>query len=153
MKNTRINACEFDFMAWGEPVRANSVSISITDNTAVATTNGMPDGILKGSVSATGSIVLSSHYFSIIKTKAAEVGSYRDIPVVDFMFYANTGSEEKKIEVFGCKLSITDLLNLDTTSDDATTHTINFIVSSPDFIRIDGIPYLSATDTRHLLSL
>lgn len=152
MNNTRINAKSFDISILGTVVQAESATISITDNTAAAKTNGVPDGTLEGSVEASGSIVFSSKYFNFIKEKARALGSYRAIPPVDLMFYANTGSEEMQVEVFGCKLSITDLLNVDKSSDDKTTHTISFVVTSPDFIKIDGVPYLSADDTRHLLN-
>ncbi|WP_392551234.1 DUF2597 family protein [Orbus wheelerorum] len=150
--NSRINAKAFDITMWGDVIQAQSASISITDNTAAAKTNGVPDGTLQGSVEASGSIVFSSKYFKVLKAKAQSFGSYRDIPPVDLMFYANTGSEELQIEVFGCKLTITDLLNVDKSSDDSTMHTVPFIVTSPDFIKIDGVPYLSADDTRHLLN-
>lgn len=150
--NTRINAKAFDIGAWGEVVQADSATVSITDNSAAAKTNGVPDGDLRGSVEASGTIVFASKYFKLIKAKAQSFGSYRDIPPVDLMFYANTGSEEIQVEVFGCKLSVTDLLNIDKNSDDKTTHTVSFVVTSPDFIKIDGVPYLSADDTRNLLN-
>lgn len=150
--NTRINAKAFDIAIDGEIIRAVSASISITDNTAAAKTNGVPDGTLPGSVEASGTIVFTSKYFKVIKALAQANGSYRAIPPVDLMFYANTGSEEMQVDVYGCQLSITDLLNVDKGSDDNTTHTVPFIVTSPDFIKIDGIPYLSADDTRHLLN-
>ena len=74
------------------------------------------------------------------------------MPAADFVFYANTGDEEQKIEAYECKLKISDLLNADKSSDEEATHTIDYMVTSPDFVRINGVPYLSANDTRNLLN-
>lgn len=152
MNNTRINAKSFDISLDGTVVNVESASVSITDNSAVVKTNGVPDGHVKGGVEASGSLVFTSKYFKVLKDKATAYGSYRDIPAIDLMFYGNTGSEEMKVEVFGCILTLSDILNVDKGGDDATNHTVNFIVTSPDFIKIDGVPYLSSDDTRHLFN-
>ena len=149
---SRITGKSFDVNFAGELIQVKSVTLTITDNSATATTNGVPDGHIAGSVSAEGAITLPSKYFNKLIDIARAVGSFRDMPAADFMFYANTGDEEQKIEAFGCKLKISDLLNADKSSDDETTHTIDYMVTSPDFVSINGVPYLSATDTRNLLN-
>lgn len=149
---SRITGKSFDVNFGGELIQVKSVTLTITDNSAVASTNGIPDGYINGSVSAEGAITLTSKYFNKLIDVARSSGSFRAMPITDFMFYANTGDEEQKIEAYGCKLKISDLLNADKSSDDEITHTIDYIVSSPDFISINGVPYLSANDTRNLLN-
>lgn len=149
---SRITGKSFDVNFASELIQIKSVTLTITDNSATATTNGVPDGYIAGSVSAEGSITVTSKYFNKLIDIARVAGSFRNMPASDFMFYANTGDEEQKIEAFGCKLKISDLLNADKSSDDETTHTIDYMVTSPDFVNINGVPYLSATDTRNLLN-
>lgn len=149
---SRITGKSFDINYGSELIQIKSVTLSITDNSATAVTNGVPDGYIAGGVGAEGSIVLATKYFNKVIEVARSYGSFRDMPTADFMFYANTGDEEQKIEAFGCKLKISELLNADKSSDDETTHTIDYVVTSPDFVSINGVPYLSATDTRNLLN-
>ena len=149
---SRITGKSFDINLGGELIQVKSVTLTITDNSAVAATNGIPDGYVDGSVTAEGAITVTSKYFNKLIDIARSAGSFRGMPVTDFLFYANTGDEAQKIEAFGCKLKISDLLNADKSSDDETTHTIDYMVTSPDFVSINGVPYLSATDTRNLLN-
>lgn len=149
---SRITGKSFDVNIGGELIQVKSITLTITDNSAVATTNGVPDGYVAGSASAEGSITLTAKYFNKLVAIAKNYGSFRAIPPSDYLFYADTGDEEQKIEAFGCKMKISDLLNADKSSDDETTHTIDYMVTSPDFVSINGVPYLSATDTRNLLN-
>jgi hypothetical protein len=149
---SRITGKSFDVNIGGELVQVKTATLSITDNSAAASTNGVPDGYVAGSVTAEGALTFSSKYFNKLIDLARSVGSFRNLPNFDLMFYADTGDESQKIEAFGCRLKISDLLNADKSSDDETTHTIDYIVTSPDFVSINGVPYLSATDTRNLLN-
>lgn len=147
---TRINSKSFDTALDGEQIQIKTATVTITDNTAAASTNGIPDGHVVGSVTAEGSITFDSKYFSVFRKLAKRYGSYRAIPAQDLLFYADTGDEVTKVEVFGCKFVVTDLLNIDKSSDDTSTITVSFNVTSPDFIFIDGISYLSSDDKRHV---
>ncbi|OCG63814.1 phage tail protein [Gilliamella sp. wkB18] len=149
---SRITGKSFDVNIGGELVQVKTATLSITDNSAAASTNGVPDGYVAGSVTAEGALTFSSKYFNKLIDFARNAGSFRNLPNFDLMFYADTGDESQKIEAFGCRLKISDLLNADKSSDDETTHTIDYIVTSPDFVSINGVPYLSATDTRNLLN-
>ncbi|OCG19629.1 MULTISPECIES: phage protein [unclassified Gilliamella] len=149
---SRITGKSFDVNIGGELVQVKTATLSITDNSAAASTNGVPDGYVAGSVTAEGALTFSSKYFNKLIDLARSAGSFRNLPDFDLMFYADTGDESQKIEAFGCRLKISDLLNADKSSDDETTHTIDYIVTSPDFVSINGVPYLSATDTRNLLN-
>jgi hypothetical protein len=149
---SRITGKSFDVNIGGELVQVKTATLSITDNSAAASTNGVPDGYVAGSVTAEGALTFSSKYFNKLIDLARSAGSFRNLPNFDLMFYADTGDESQKIEAFGCRLKISDLLNADKSSDDETTHTIDYIVTSPDFVSINGVPYLSASDTRNLLN-
>ncbi|HGN1900421.1 TPA: phage protein [Proteus mirabilis] len=150
MSGKRISGQSIDFNIDGDLVHVETVSLSITDNTGVAQTNGVPDGYVNGDVSAEGELELSTKYLNVITAKARSAGSWRAIPLVDLMWYAKAGTEELKVESFGCKLNVTDILDVDPKGGAVMTHKIKFIVTSPDFVRINGIPYLESELTDKL---
>lgn len=150
MSGKRISGQSIDFNIDGDLVHVEKVSLSITDNTGVAQTNGVPDGYVNGDVSAEGELELSTKYLNVITAKARSAGSWRAIPLVDLMWYAKAGAEELKVESFGCKLNVTDILDVDPKGGAVMTHKIKFIVTSPDFVRINGIPYLESELTDKL---
>ncbi len=49
----------------------------------------------------------------------------------DVLFYADNGDETMKVEVFGVKLQISDLLDLDPKGGSKTSHKIKGSVTSP----------------------
>ncbi|EFA4162570.1 DUF2597 family protein, partial [Escherichia coli O174:H7] len=98
-----------------------------------------------------GEIEMSTRSFNQLGEVAAQAGSWRDLPPMDFVFYANTGTEEIRVEAFGCELMLSGLLSIDTESADLTTHKIKYVVASPDFVRINGVPVLSENDVRGLM--
>lgn len=149
--SARISGMSFDFYVLGQPVHAESVSLSISDNSAVAQTRGVPDGFVDGDVTAEGEIELDAKNMQKLSALAAAAGSYRDLPLVDFVFFAQRGTEKQKIEAFDCKLILTDLLDLDPKGGSKSTCKVKYFVTSPDFVRINGVPYLSSFDTRDLL--
>lgn len=150
MSGKRISGQSIDFNMDGDLVHADKVGLTVTDNTAVAQTKGVPDGYINGDVSAEGEIELATKYLSIFTAKARQAGSWRAIPTVDLMWYAKAGAEEFKVEAFGCKLNFTDILDAESKGGAVLTHKIKYIVTSPDFVRINGIPYLESELTDKL---
>lgn len=150
MAQERISGSSFDFFINNLPVHAESVSLSITDNTTVAQTRGMPDGYVSGDVTAEGEIEVDEKQFTKFEQLARQAGSWRDLPLTTFVFFAQRGGTRSKIEVFGVKLLLTDLINIDPKGGAKTTKKIKFFVTSPDFVKINGISYLSREDTRYL---
>ncbi|MNP76220.1 hypothetical protein D3C76_1734230 [compost metagenome] len=66
------------------------------------------------------------------------------------MFFAKAGEEELKVEAFGCKLKVSSLLNIDPKGGEKSKHKVPFDVTSPDFVRINGVPYLAAAEIEGL---
>lgn len=146
----RISGGSFDVNYDGIMIHVENATVTITDNSAASQTRGVPNGYTKGSVSADVEAEVDSQNFKKFTAVARAAGSWRDIPPKDFLFYANTGDEEEKVEVFGCKPTLSDIVNITPNEASKTTKKIKFMVTSPDFIAIDGVPYLSARDTRDL---
>ncbi|RRN04763.1 DUF2597 family protein [Bibersteinia trehalosi] len=147
----RISGMAFDFAFMGLPIHAESITLNITDNSAPAKTRGVPDGWVSGDVAAEGEIELDAKNFTKISAAAAAAGSYRSLPETDFTFFAMRGGVRDKVETFGNKLVLSDLLNIDPKGGSKTTKKMKFFVTSPDFVRINGVPYLSDEDTRDLI--
>lgn len=147
----RISGMSFDVYMDSDLVHVETCTLSITDNTAAATTHGVPDGYVDGDVSAEGEMELASKAIAILKARAQQSGSWRGIPPLDLLFYAKAGDEEQKIEAFGCKLNLSDLLNIDPKGGAVATRKFKFVVTDPRFINIDGIPYLEAEATENLI--
>nr|VVV04442.1 hypothetical protein AW0309160_01837 [Aliivibrio wodanis] len=147
----RISGLSFDVDIHGTLVHVEKATLTISDESAAASTRGVPDGYTDGAVSAEGEYELDTKNFKLIGEAAASAGSWRAIKPHDSLFYANSGDEEFKVEAFGVKLMIDSLLDIDPSSSDKSKHKIKFVVTSADFIHIDGVPYLSSEDTRDLL--
>ncbi|KAB7715709.1 DUF2597 family protein [Plesiomonas shigelloides] len=147
----RLSGMDFDINAGGIDIHVKTISLDINDETTVAQTRGIPDGVIAGAVTAEGEIELDSRNFALLGEAAAQYGSWRALPPMDFLFYANTGDEEVKVKAFGCKLLLSNLLNIDSKGGELTTHKIKYLVSSPDFVHINGIKVLSEHDVRGLM--
>ncbi len=146
----RISGQSIDFNMDGDLIHAEKVGLNITDNTAAAMTQGVPDGHVAGDVAAEGEIELSTKYLTVLTAKARAAGSWRGIEPVDLMWYAKAGSEEIKVEAFGCKLIINAILDVEPKGGTVMNHKVKYVVTSPDFVRINGIPYLESELTEKL---
>lgn len=147
----RISGMSFDINILGVMVHVDKATVTITDNTALATSRGVPDGYVDGDVSAETELELDSKNFLLLADAAKSAGSWRGIELFDALFYAKAGDEELKVETFGNKLTLSDLLDIDGKGANKLSHKLKCLVTSPDFVHINGTPYLSSDDTRDLL--
>lgn len=147
----RISGMNFDVELLGAMIHVEKATVTINDSTAVTQTRGITDGYVDGDVTADVEYELDTKNFTLLSQAAKSAGSWRGIEPHDVLYYANSGSEEMKVEAFGVKLLLSDLLDIDGKGGDKNVHKIKGFVTSPDFIRINGVPYLSSEDTRHLI--
>lgn len=147
----RISGQSTDVRMDGDLIHIEKVSLDITDNTSAVQTQGVPDGHVSGDVAAEGEIEVSTKVLQQITAIAQRAGSWRGIEPIDLMFYAKAGSEELKLEAFGCKLVLSNLLDNDPKGGSVLTHKIKYFVTSPNFVHINGVPYLEDEDTRNLI--
>lgn len=147
----RVSNSSFSFMMGDFNVIAEKASLSIEDARKVVKDNGVPNGYVQGEVAASGDIELDAKAMAILAEAASSAGSWQEIEPVDLMFYSKGTSEEEKVEAFGCLLNIKDVVEFDPTSDKKAVTKIGFEVTSPDFVRINGVPYLSADRTEGLV--
>lgn len=146
----RIGGMNFDVNMGDLLVHVENATLDITDNSAVSQTKGVPDGYVDGDVAASGELELDSQNFNLVVEAARQAGSFRKLETFDLVFFAKTPDEEMRVEAFACRFKISSLLSIDPKGGEKSKHKLPFDVTSPDFIRINGVPYLDATETEGL---
>ena len=147
---SRIGGKNFDINLGDLQIHVESCTLDITDNTAVAQTRGVPNGTVDGDVSASGEFEFDTNNFNLLIEAARSAGSFRQLEPFDSVFFAKAGDEELRIEAFGCKLKVSSLLSVDPKGGEKSKHKVPFDVTSPDFIRVNGVPYLAAAEIEGL---
>ena len=147
---SRIGGKNFDINLDDLQVHVESCTLDITDNTAVAQTRGVPNGHVDGDVAASGEFEFDTSNFNLLIEAARTAGSFRQLEPFDSVFFAKAGEEELRIEAFGCKLKVSSLLSVDPKGGEKSKHKVPFEVTSPDFIRVNGVPYLAAAEIEGL---
>ncbi len=146
--SARFSGRSFDTTLFGEFVHVKSATATINDESEAAYTRGVTDG----KVGCDVEIELDLKQFQKVHKAAKSAGSYRGIEPDDMMFYADNGIDEDKVELFGVKFVMSDILSIDPESQDKSTRKIKGFVTSPLFVKINGVSYLSTEDTRGLIS-
>ncbi|ENQ8053183.1 DUF2597 family protein [Vibrio parahaemolyticus] len=147
----RISGKNMHFSLGDYKLKAQKVTLSITDNSAINKTSGVPDGYVDGDVEASGEMELTTQQFNLLGKAAKQAGSWRGMPDFDALFYGKIDKDELKIEAFGCRIKISDLLDADSNGGSALVHKLSFEVTSPDFVSINGVPYLRPDETEDLV--
>ncbi|PKG74805.1 DUF2597 domain-containing protein [Shewanella sp. GutCb] len=147
----RLSGMNFRIHMGDTQVQVDSASVTITDNSGVSQTGGVPDGAVDGDVAANGEITVNAANFALISQQAKAAGAWRAMENFDFQFYAKTSQDEMKVECFGCRIKLSDLLDIDPKGGSASLFKIPFDVTSPDFVHINGVPYLRPDEIEHIV--
>ena len=139
---SKLSGMNMRFTLGDMKLKAAKFTLNITDNSATVFTVGIPDGWVDGSVEASGEMELNTSQFKLITKLAANAGSFRSLGAFDAMGYGKIGNEELKVEMFGVKIKLSSILDVDTAGGSALSFKIPFEITSPDFIKINGVPYL-----------
>lgn len=138
----RLSGMNFNVNLGDIMIHVDTATLSITDNSAVSQTSGVPDGYVDGDVAASGELNVNASQFELISDAAKSAGSWRAMEPFDIMFYGKTAKDEMKVEAFGCRIKLSDILDIDKKGGQASLFKIPFDVTSPDFVHINGVPYL-----------
>lgn len=148
--SSRISGMNYNVTVGDTMIHVDTCSLTITDNSGVSQTSGVPDGFVDGDVAASGELSVNASQFALISAEAKKAGSWRAMPTFDNMFYAKTAKDEMKVEAFGCRFKLSDLLDIDKKGGQAQLIKLPFDVTSPDFIHIDGVPYLRPEEIENI---
>ncbi len=147
----RLSGMNFNVNLGDIMVQVDTASLAITDNSAVSQTSGVPDGSVDGDVSASGELSVNASNFALISDAAKSAGSWRGMEPFDIMFYAKTSQDEMKVEAFGCRIKLSDILDIDKKGGSASLFKIPFDVTDPDFVNINGVPYLRPDEIENIV--
>ena len=126
----------------GLEVEVEEISLSIEDSGGEAMDSGRPNGYLDGEVKASGGISVDLENFDLINEAAKAAGSFSRLEPQDFLFFADVEGFEEKVEAFGCKLYLTEVVNYKPAGGEKLLRKIPYKVTGLDFVRINGVPYL-----------
>lgn len=146
----RLSGMNFNVNMGDIMVHVDTATLSITDNSAVSQTSGVPDGYVDGDVSASGELNVNASQFTLISDAAKAAGSWRAMETFDIMFYGKTAKDEMKVEAFGCRIKLSDILDIDKKGGQASLIKVPFDVTSPDFVHINGVPYLRPEEIENI---
>lgn len=147
----RLSGMNFNVNMGDIMIQVDTATLAITDNSAVSQTNGVPDGYVDGDVSASGELSVNASQFKLISNAAKAAGSWRGMKTFDIMFYAITAKDEMKVEAFGCRIKLSDILDIDKKGGQASLFKIPFDVTDPDFVHIDGVSYLRPDEIKNIV--
>lgn len=148
--NKHLSGQDYDFIVGGTALIAAEVSVKITDGRVVKYQRGVSVGHVGGKCEAEVTLKLDHENFLLMQAKAEKAGSWQDIKPFTISGLAQTKFGSKNIEVFGCLPMIDDLLSAKTEGGEDDTTSIKCLVTSKDFIKINGAPYLSLQSVRDL---
>jgi hypothetical protein len=146
----RLSGMNFNVNLGDIMVHVDTASLNITDNSAVSQTGGVPDGYVDGDVSASGELSVNASNFNLISEAAKAAGSWRAMKTFDILFYAKTAKDEMKVEAFGCRIKLSDILDIDKKGGSASMFKLPFDVTAPDFVNINGVPYLRPEEIENI---
>lgn len=147
----RLSGMNFRTHMGDTAIQVDAATVSITDNSGVSQTGGVPDGAVDGDVAGNGELTVNAANFALISKQAKTAGSWRALPNFDIQFYAKTAQDELKVECFGCRIKLSDLLDIDSKGGSASLFKIPFDITDPDFVHIDGVPYLRPDEIEHIV--
>jgi hypothetical protein len=140
----RIGGRDFDVMMDDLMIHVETMSATIDDSGTTTKTKGVPNGDVDGEVSCSGEIEVDTQNFNLIMEAAKKAKSFKRLKPFDIVTAAEADDDKFKLEMFGCKLRISDLLSIDSKGGEKSKHKLPFDVTDPDFVRINGVPYLDS---------
>lgn len=123
-------------------INIKQFTLNIEDGVKAVTTRGIPHGHVNGVVSASGEITLDTENFNRVIEEARKVGSFQQLSTFDIIGLGSTVDQTFKTAAYGCKLSVSKLLDASSDGGDKLEHTIPYSVTDSRFVDINGVPYL-----------
>jgi len=123
----------------GLRVSFQQASLELDDGVSATQDQGYPSGWVAGAVNGSGELEVTTETLQDLLAEAEAAGSWEQMPEFDLSFYAQVGDLEHEVRAFGCKLRMPGF-SYNGEGGEQTTHTIPFIVSSPDFVELNGVP-------------
>ena len=150
MSKKSLGGKDFDTMIGDKMVHVIEANVKITDGRKVKYTRGVPTGFIDGPVEAEVTLKFDHENFLLVEGQAKAAGSWKGIEPFDVSFMAEVSAGTKNVEAFGVLPQLDEVLGFKAEGGEEDTTSIKGIVTSPDFIKINGIPYLTKDEVRDL---
>ncbi len=150
MSSKRLSGKDVDVMVGDYQMHVEEFTLTVEDGTQGVSSRGRPNGWVTGSVSAGGDITVDTANLMVLMDAAKAAGSFMDLDAFDIVSHGETTEDTLKIEAFGCKLTLSDVLNASASNEDKLTHKIGYAVTGKDFVRMNGVPYAPDRDIERL---
>ncbi len=141
-----------DLTVFFGPVMVNfdKISLSIDDASKAVHSKGLPNGHVRGKLSASGEVEVDTFNFMLINEAARVAGSWHGLGTWPAVFTAVGGTAALNVIASGCLFKISKLVDASAEGGEKMMHTLPFEVTGSDFVRINGVPY---QDTDKFLGL
>jgi hypothetical protein len=122
-------------------INVKQFTLNVEDGMKETTTRGVANGFVNGVTSASGEITVDTESFNRIIEEARKVGSFQQLPAFDIISLGQTVDQKIKTVAYGCKLTISKLIDAAGDGGDKLEHTIPYKVTDPRFVEINGVAY------------
>ncbi|MBJ7536953.1 phage protein [Marinomonas transparens] len=150
MSTHHISGMDINVSLGTSLINVKQFTLNIEDGVKETTTRGVANGFVNGVTGASGEITVDTENFNRIMEEARKVGSYQQLPAFDIISLGQTVNQTLKTAAYGCKLSVSKLIDAAGDGGDKLEHTIPYKVTDSRFVEINGVPYL---DQSHLETL
>ena len=140
----RISGADVSFFIGPAFVTFDKVTLTIEDGSKAVHSGRVPNGYVRGRVSATGEAEVDSHTFMILQALALAAGSWEGMGTWDANFAGFAGETALAVNASECLFKISKLLDASSEGGEKLMHTLPFEVTGSDFIRINGVPYVES---------
>lgn len=137
-----ISASDVNVMVGTTLVNLEAFTLNIEDGSTGTKTRGITHGWVNGDVSASGEITVDTENLKLLIDAAKEAGSFQAVPLVDVVCSAKTVDQTLKVAAYGCKITMSKVLEAGKASGSKLEHTLPFTVTDKRFVEIDGVPYM-----------
>lgn len=141
---------DFDVFIGDKMIHVAEAKVTITDGRKPKYVRGVPVGYVDGPVSGEVTIKLDHENFLLLEAQAKAAKSWKGIEPFDVQFNAEVSAGAKNIEAFGVLPQLESILDMKAEGGEEDLTEIKGPITSPDFVKINGIPYLTAEEIRDL---
>ncbi|MBQ4836781.1 phage protein [Pseudoalteromonas luteoviolacea] len=141
---------DFDIFAGNSMIIVSEATVKITDNRKVKYVRGVPAGYIDGPVEGEVTLKLDHQNFLLLQAQARLAGSWKGIEPFDVSFTASVAAGDLNVDAFGCMPQLEELLNIKAEGGEENLFAVKCPITSPDFVHINGVPYLTADEVRNL---
>jgi len=150
MTTSHLTGKDFDAFIGDKMVHVAEATVKITDGRQVKYVRGVPVGFIDGKVEAETTLKFDHENFLLLEAQAKKAGSWKGIEPFDISFLAENKVGSKNVEAFGVLPALEDILNIKAEGGEEDFTNVKGMVTSKDFIKINGIPYLTTKEIRDL---